>query len=110
MNRAILYLRVSRDEQVRGTSLDTQEASARDLCERVGYAVVAVPTEKRGAWLRRVVVSVKPYETGEGVTDKRRAPTPGVVVTLLSPDGVGRLVARATLSGDSVIVGEVRSG
>lgn len=41
MNQAILYLRVSRDEQVRGTSLDTQEATARELCARVGFVVRA---------------------------------------------------------------------
>lgn len=32
--RAVLYLRVSSDEQVRGYSLDAQEASCRDWCAR----------------------------------------------------------------------------
>jgi DNA invertase Pin-like site-specific DNA recombinase len=46
MNRSILYLRVSRDDQVRGTSLDTQEATARDLSAREGYVAVAAYREE----------------------------------------------------------------
>lgn len=82
------------------------------LCGQIAPALAdeAIPASKRGDWLRRVVVAVEPFETGDGVADRRCNPLPGATVTLVSPDGVGRLVVRATLSGDSVMVGEVESG
>ena len=39
---AIIYCRVSTDEQSRGYSLPTQEASCRGYCDDRGYAVVGV--------------------------------------------------------------------
>lgn len=42
MKPAVIYVRVSTDEQVRGTSLDTQEAACRAWCERNGYSVARV--------------------------------------------------------------------
>ena len=43
--RAALYLRVSSDGQVDGTSLDTQEAGCRAYCAEQGHRIVMVETE-----------------------------------------------------------------
>lgn len=43
---AIIYIRVSGDEQVKGTSLDDQEARCRRYCEEQGYEVLAVFREE----------------------------------------------------------------
>ena len=43
---AIIYIRVSSDEQIDGTSLDFQEAECRRYCERNGYEVVEVFREE----------------------------------------------------------------
>ena len=43
--RAALYLRVSSDGQVDGTSLDTQEAGCRAYCADQGHKIVMVETE-----------------------------------------------------------------
>ncbi len=43
---AIIYIRVSSDEQVDGTSLDFQEQECRKYCERKGFEVVAVFREE----------------------------------------------------------------
>lgn len=42
MKTAIIYIRVSSDGQVQGTSLATQEADCRAWCARQGYTVVEV--------------------------------------------------------------------
>lgn len=39
---AVLYIRVSDEDQVRGFSLDAQERECREYCEREGYEVAAV--------------------------------------------------------------------
>lgn len=46
MKQAIIYIRVSSDEQVRGTSLSTQEAECRDWCSRNGYAVAGIERDE----------------------------------------------------------------
>ena len=38
---AVIYVRVSSDEQVNGTSLDQQEAQCRKYCKEKGFEVVA---------------------------------------------------------------------
>ena len=43
---AIIYIRVSSDEQIDGTSLDFQETECRKYCERKGFEVVAVFREE----------------------------------------------------------------
>lgn len=43
---AVIYIRVSSDEQVDGTSLEFQESECRKYCERKGYAVVEVFREE----------------------------------------------------------------
>lgn len=43
---ALLYLRVSTEEQVANLSLDVQEAECRTLCERRGWAVAEVFREE----------------------------------------------------------------
>jgi DNA invertase Pin-like site-specific DNA recombinase len=45
MKTAVIYVRVSSDEQVKGTSLGTQEADCRAWCARNGYIVIAVFTD-----------------------------------------------------------------
>lgn len=82
------------------------------LCGQIAPALSddAVPVDLRASWLRRVVVSAQPFESGQEVADGRCNPLPGAVVTLVSPDGVGRLVVRATPSADGVTIGEVESG
>ena len=42
MKTAVIYIRVSSDDQVRGTSLGTQEAETRAWCERNGYIVAEI--------------------------------------------------------------------
>ena len=42
MKTAVLYIRVSSDDQVRGTSLGTQEAENRAWCDRNGYTVAEI--------------------------------------------------------------------
>lgn len=46
MPAAVLYLRVSTEEQVSNLSLDTQEAETRALCERNGWEVAQVFREE----------------------------------------------------------------
>ncbi len=46
MKRAVLYLRVSSDEQVRGTSLDSQEDARRRYCAANDLEIVKVFREK----------------------------------------------------------------
>jgi hypothetical protein len=77
-----------------------------ELCGQIAPALAddAVPVDVRAGWVRRVVVGVVPFETGEGAADARCNPLPGALVTLVSPDGVGRMVVRATPSGDSVVM------
>jgi site-specific DNA recombinase len=43
---AIIYIRVSSDEQVDGTSLDFQEQECRGYCERMGFEVIQVFREE----------------------------------------------------------------
>ncbi len=76
------------------------------LCGEIGPALAddAIPMERRAGWVRRLVRSVVPFETGEPAPDAHRNPLPGAVVTLVSPDSVGSLVVRATLSGDGVVI------
>lgn len=40
--KAIIYIRVSSDDQIDGTSLETQERYCRDYCNQKGYEVVGV--------------------------------------------------------------------
>lgn len=49
IKRAIIYIRVSSDEQVDGTSLDYQESQCRKYCEDHGIEVVAVFREEGGS-------------------------------------------------------------
>lgn len=46
MKKAVLYIRVSSEEQVRGTSLATQEVECRAWCERNGFSVVSVERDE----------------------------------------------------------------
>lgn len=46
MKAAVIYIRVSSDPQVKGTSLATQEADCRAWCARNGYIVAAVYREE----------------------------------------------------------------
>ncbi len=46
MTAAVLYLRVSTEEQVSNLSLDTQEKECRDLCARKGWEVAEVFREE----------------------------------------------------------------
>ncbi len=45
MNKAAVYTRVSSEEQVHGTSLETQEKMCREYCERQGLALVRIFTD-----------------------------------------------------------------
>ena len=46
MNRAVVYVRVSTEEQVSNLSLDVQEKACREYCERSGWRVTAVFREE----------------------------------------------------------------
>ena len=46
MNAAIIYTRVSSEEQIAGTSLDFQEKQCREYCKQKGIEVLEVFREE----------------------------------------------------------------
>jgi DNA invertase Pin-like site-specific DNA recombinase len=52
--KAVIYTRVSTEEQAKNLSLETQQRECRDYCERNGYTVDRV-FEERGASAKTTV-------------------------------------------------------
>lgn len=94
--------------QPKAQGIDT--AALVRACALIGpmLADESEPVATRSLLLRQIVQQAVPYETGEVPTDRRRSPSPGALVTLISPDSAGVMVIRAALSGDGVIVEVVR--